>query len=181
MCQSLNLQFQSTHPVRGGTKYGWDYIKAAGFQSTHPVRGGTPAAARPCCPTRYFNPPTPCGVGPCRPSCCAARADFNPPTPCGVGPRAGDVLDRDDRISIHPPRAGWDKALDSAYKRLNLISIHPPRAGWDFTHQQGDLVILISIHPPRAGWDIPNHSGVPGQSNFNPPTPCGVGLELLIP
>ena len=38
------LEFQSTHPARGGTEFS-DFTLAdyAAFQSTHPARGGTPA------------------------------------------------------------------------------------------------------------------------------------------
>ena len=33
---------------------------------------------------------------------------FNPPTPCGVGPLQRRSSPGHDRISIHPPHAGWD-------------------------------------------------------------------------
>ena len=35
-----------------------------------------------------------------------------------------------ERISIHPPREGWDDQLDVAFTTPD-ISIHPPREGWD--------------------------------------------------
>ena len=80
-------EFQSTHPVRGGTakvgcnvrrvvisihppREGWDALRSSRclyltttFQSTHPVRGGT---------------------------------------------RAADTFPQAVKISIHPPREGWD-------------------------------------------------------------------------
>ena len=34
----------------------------------------------------------------------------------------------------------------------------------------------ISIHPPRAGWDRCPTPIPPQSYDFNPPTPCGVGL-----
>ena len=34
--------FQSTHPVRGATRPGEDFLLLRKFQSTHPVRGATP-------------------------------------------------------------------------------------------------------------------------------------------
>ena len=34
----------------------------------------------------------------------------------------------------------------------------------------------ISIHPPRVGWDCSPASTTTNGWNFNPPTPCGVGL-----
>ena len=35
--------------------------------------------------------------------------------------------------------------------------------------------MIISIHPPRVGWDIPSQHFKKHVTNFNPPTPCGVG------
>ena len=35
----------------------------------------------------------------------------------------------------------------------------------------------ISIHPPRVGWDLPVYPEFWAQMDFNPPTPCGVGLS----
>ncbi len=101
--------FQSTHPVRGGTTLAGLYEAGAKFQSTHPVRGGTGCSAPPRRPQQHFNPPTPCGVGP---PACPRRSDsphFNPPTPCGVGHRPAPKPELQTGISIHPPRAGWDR------------------------------------------------------------------------
>ena len=86
-----------------------------------------------------------------------------------------------NKISIHPPREGWDgqRALDGL---VDIISIHPPREGWDGIHPAVErccgefqsthpvrggtellFVILlkdaISIHPPREGWDGRIHIG----------------------
>ena len=80
------LEFQSTHPVWGGTqplqlaaiapsisihppRVGWDlpdgsvFCHMCGFQSTHPVWGGTAPGDPGCRTAPHFNPPTPCGVG----------------------------------------------------------------------------------------------------------------------
>ena len=80
------------------------------------------------------------------------------------------------KISIHPPRAGWDsdgrrksrsnssfqsthpvrggtRAAALRYVPVDGISIHPPRAGWDCILRAGVAGDDISIHPPRAGWD----------------------------
>ena len=35
----------------------------------------------------------------------------------------------------------------------NKISIHPPREGWDYWHVTAYAADGISIHPPREGWD----------------------------
>ena len=191
-------QFQSTHPARGGTVEAEDLLTAIIFQSTHPARGGTRIPQRaiqravisihppregwdcsgenPRMDKRYFNPPTPRGVG--------LRLDVT---------HLGCAL-----ISIHPPREGWDPCklgsvvqfygfqsthparggTQNFFRRnaVDCISIHPPREGWD--HIRRNLVIppvRISIHPPREGWD--NMGLVLGQldRDFNPPTPRGVG------
>ena len=103
--------FQSTHPLWGGTPrhQGWGQC---GLISIHPPLVGwdamTPASGTP---PMYFNPPTPCGVGPDDlPALCQVgifqsthplwggtgkskplrfAPYFNPPTPCGVGPVNG--------------------------------------------------------------------------------------------
>ena len=102
------------------------------------------------------------------------------------------------RISIHPPRAGWDReCAKMSYRHQEfqsthpvrggtcfrivqavpkVISIHPPRAGWDQANSRQRPKRLISIHPPRAGWDQKNFCKMHMLQYFNPPTPCGVGL-----
>ena len=39
---TIASRFQSTHPVRGATRPGEDFLLLRKFQSTHPVRGATP-------------------------------------------------------------------------------------------------------------------------------------------
>ena len=80
----------SIHPPLAG----WDALScrpARGrvpFQSTHPLRGGTYKTAQKWHADFYFNPPTPCGVGPPEIDYeTVTIPDFNPPTPCGVGHR----------------------------------------------------------------------------------------------
>ena len=81
-----------------------------------------------------------------------------------------------NKISIHPPREGWDAVQQAVIATVN-ISLHPPREGWDqcshtsllgtkkfqSTHpvrggtagwQTDDVWQGISIHPPREGWDL---------------------------
>ena len=103
--------FQSTHPVRGGTKKRQRYFRKWEFQSTHPVRGGTSLVKNKSNTVSNFNPPTPCGVG--RPLFHPANSPvyFNPPTPCGVGLQRRAETHARKAISIHPPRAGWDDVL----------------------------------------------------------------------
>ncbi len=78
-------------------------------------------------------------------------------------------------ISIHPPRVGWDNVRDCDVSRGD-ISIHPPRVGWDTAAATICKTITISIHPPRVGWDFASLLRFTRLMDFNPPTPCGVGL-----
>ena len=61
---------------------------------------------------------------------------------------------------------------------IGVISIHPPRAGWDGTPcaWRSAEPAFQSTHPVRGGTPAVTVTG-PDKSNFNPPTPCGVGLE----
>ena len=102
-------EFQSTHPVGGGTttkasrrqrknisihppRGGWDRITGNGFdigflfQSTHPVGGGTiPQGPRP-----------------------NETRQFQSTHPVGGGTIPSRLVRLVEVISIHPPRGGWD-------------------------------------------------------------------------
>ena len=145
------------------------------FQSTHPVRGGTNMCVY--CPLY-------------------CQISIHPPR-AGWDVKHFGISTREIGISIHPPRAGWDQLINGnsietinfnpptpcgvgrsgtgALSDVSRISIHPPRAGWDW--HVGIIVGQrhISIHPPRAGWDKLKHTAISPLSDFNPPTPCGVG------
>ena len=107
----------SIHPPREG----WDdeaaliFAACAVFQSTHPVRGGTVLKKITPCPGLFQ--------------------------------------------STHPVRGGTKPPPQSGEQRK--ISIHPPREGWDGGGINSGLGGGISIHPPREGWDtatLPHHS-----------------------
>ena len=145
-------RFQSTRPVRGGTRGAGGNAAALIFQSTRPVRGGTACPAPPwAAPGISIHPPR-------------AGRDVQHPV----------ILGNQD-ISIHPPRAGRDRAQGQHFEEI-IISIHPPRAGRDRLGLVGllgdghfnppapcgagptpgiaaDAGGGISIHPPRAGRD----------------------------
>ena len=128
------------------------------------------------CPARlYFNPPTPCGVGPVpllgshltrlfqstHPlwrgtiNHAALRGNthyFNPPTPCGVGRGRGIMVCNDWKFQSTHPLWGGTGIIYGMYEDAK-ISIHPPLVGWD-KQQLSDLGYqIISIHPPLVGWD----------------------------
>ena len=101
------IEFQSAHPVRGATFFGFRILPAPLFQSTRPVWGATvrrgdrgdghpislhaPRAGcdldteKPLVHVDDFNPRTPCGVRRwASRSSDLPRQYFNPRTPCGV-------------------------------------------------------------------------------------------------
>ena len=117
----------------------------------------------------------------------------------------GTTFDRYSRrpqvISIHPPRVGWDWAgmLDGLAPG-EFQSTHPVWGGtrargrqklrrvfqsthpvWGGTSCQSPAGVgkRISIHPPRVGWDQVSALCCGDGGHFNPPTPCGVGLDGL--
>ena len=79
-------------------------------------------------------------------------------------------------ISIHPPRVGRDTSQPGRVDTI-LISIHPPRVGRDLAKFRQTPHAPISIHPPRVGRDTERDSLHNPGGNFNPPSPCGEGLQ----
>ena len=79
--------FQSTHPLRGATRWPRYVLVRGRFQSTHPLRGATFTTGSPRRLAENFNPRTPCGVR-LRdvPDFQHPDGNFNPRTPCGVRP-----------------------------------------------------------------------------------------------
>ena len=147
------------------------------FQSTHPVWGGTWSVALPWRLSCDFNPPTPCGVGLSHSGLVQSSSLFQSTHPVWGGTVGGYNDPALCAISIHPPRVGWDKKHKTAAV-IFKISIHPPRVGWDRKHYTLRLNSQISIHPPRVGWDLFPPGHCPGERHFNPPTPCGVGRVI---
>ena len=167
--------------MRGGTYDSAAAIVERLFQSTRPVRGGTRRPKMATQPPINFNPPAPCGAG--RLSCAILlrQINFNPPAPCGAGlkwitqtlllrrfqstrpVRGGTIIDAFGAsglgISIHPPRAGRDFILYCMILVIQAFqSTRPVRGGTIRTKYIGHPE-SISIHPPRAGRDC----GSPGE------------------
>ena len=191
-------KFQSTRPMRGGT--GNDHpsqhspsisihpphagrddhvqqrVGVPGI-SIHPPHAGRDRMRLATCRCRmYFNPPAPCGAGRAprswRPWC----GYFNPPAPCGAG-RAQRFINGLSSIfqSTRPMRGGtgsrWPEAGTTTFQ-----STRPMRGGT----QPGGLDVRqprISIHPPHAGRDRSCAGPARRSGNFNPPAPCGAGLQ----
>ena len=153
--------------------------------------------AAACSMSSYFNPPIPCGMGPCRlQGCCPrckfqsthpvwdgtaaptcshmARINFNPPIPCGMGRQQKKAAPKQAQFqSTHPV---WDGTARARARSCGgYISIHPSRVGWDQSKGFPVCAITISIHPSRVGWDLAEGQAAADGRNFNPPIPCGMG------
>ena len=124
---------------------------------------------------------------------------FNPPTPCGVGHELHSGRRKNIVISIHPPRVGWDPGRPDQTLKVTYFNpptpcgvgrggLPPVRCGARFqsTHPmwggttgapESSGARSISIHPPHVGWDESSPALPTSYSDFNPPTPCGVGLN----
>ena len=144
----------------------------------------------------HFNPPTPCGVGPALKAIFDTAIEFQSTHPVRGGTIALASASRSGMISIHPPRAGWDQAAPAPSMKTGFQSTHPVRGGtlnppsgsWPRrfqsthpvrggTYYYGSYILadlFQSTHPVRGGTPSPAGS-LSWQSNFNPPTPCGVG------
>ena len=125
---------------------------------------------------RHFNPPAPCGAGLDNPLRIYRVIVFQ-----SIRPVRGGTNRRNNplamiAISIHPPRAGRD-FLPWFFVLLYKISIHPPRAGRDLIDHIRLIKDYISIHPPRAGRDQLVQRRRQQKRHFNPPAPCGAGLD----
>ena len=154
------------------------YIACAGcpgtFLSTYPVRGTTGRTGQSRQQHRDFYPRTPCGVRqatsrlrralllflstyPVRGTTTPISERmvkyyyFYPRTPCGVRRAVQRRHFRGQRISIHVPRAGYDRRI-SRNAKAGKISIHVPRAGYDMvpTMMPSSLSAFLSTYPVRG-------------------------------
>jgi hypothetical protein len=169
---------------------------AAGvFQSTLPVWGATRRGVRGAQGGCRFNPRSPCGERPPPATLGAHGGMFQSTLPVwgatsevtrrGVAKRfqstlpvwgaTGLALDLLHRlaVSIHAPRVGSDRKLDSYLIISGKVSIHAPRVGSDVPAMAGGDEAAVSIHAPRVGSDIIRQAPQPGDDSFNPRSPCG--------
>ena len=83
----FSCNFNPPAPCGAGPGLRPSLHKPTRFQSTRPMRGGTRTTTLLCGLPIYFNPPAPCGAGRhSDPHGCGGRTHFNPPAPCGAGP-----------------------------------------------------------------------------------------------
>ena len=167
----------SIHPPRAG----WDQkrrccsVEPREFQSTHPVRGGTATLNG-----WHGNPPI--SIHPPRAgwdlSCCGnsrcSNISIHPPR-VGWDTLMIFAARRECPFqSTHPVWGGTPPAV----RRSALPEFQSTHPVWGGTVLDDCRLVQnhISIHPPRVGWDMSQEYASCPNSHFNPPTPCGVGL-----
>ena len=192
--------FQSTHPVWDGTYPPYIGLNTLDI-SIHPSRVGWDRGQGTTTPEFiHFNPPIPCGMGQffLARLFCLVR-NFNPPIPCGMGlpfppmlipmflfqsthpvwdgTRQRGLLSANNGISIHPSRVGWDFLGDE--KQADAMIFQSTHPVWDATRLPEHIhpELLISLLPSRVGWDIARQRFRLVLEHFNPPIPCGMGLQ----
>ena len=168
------IEFQSAHPVRGATFFGFRILPAPLFQSTRPVWGAT-ASHLTRRSSRRISIHAP-RVGRDYPPEGAASAEknFNPRAPCGARRRDRPDDDRRRMISIHAPRVGRDRL--AWYKADFTLKDFNPRAPCGARPEAKDTLVAainISIHAPRVGRDGHPRCQSACGGDFNPRAPCG--------
>ena len=148
---SRELQFQSTHPLRGATKQMNDDGSALEFQSTHPLRGATRRARLRRQRHRVFQSTHPLrGATPHEVLHGESRGDFNPRTPCGVRRARGVRLVGAFHFN---PRTPCGVRLYRCFPRRSIRHFNPRTP--------------CGVRPGSA-------RSLPLRAYFNPRTPCGV-------
>ena len=153
----FSTRFQSTHPLWGGTPCVTPALSVLHISIHPPLVGWDLRRWPPCGWSRYFNPPTPCGVGRCQ-------------------PRPGS---RPDQFQSTHPLWGGTCGIIIQKRGRRFQSTHSLWGGTKADYISGNDS-LISIHPPLVGWDSIIPDKPPGRRYFNPPTPCGVGLQKYL-
>ena len=153
--------FQSTHPWRGATRNNGsgDHYQTISIHA--PLAGCDEPLNKPVCPTVH---------------------NFNPRTPGGVRlSQPGMTLGKDREFqSTHPWRGATWLHFGHHHPR-GAISIHAPLAGCDASNKNRmGAPLIISIHAPLAGCDSTALKRNIGRVNFNPRTPGGVRLSIVI-
>ena len=126
-----------------------------------------------------FNPRTPGGVRLLRAAVAALDASFQSTHP-GWGATVQSLeLTVKEFVSIHAPRVGCDKGIGFGQEEPR-VSIHAPRVGCDQVEAAQRTLDAVSIHAPRVGCDRLYGKDCGNKVRFNPRTPGGVRLSLLL-
>ena len=129
------MPFQSTHPVRGATAWGWCCARWSGaFQSTHPVRGATDW-------DRERNQPP----------------EFQSTHPVRGATRNTLKHEYTFEISIHAPREGCDVFFHGRPVCIEVFqSTHPVRGATPARWRNNSTRRFQSTHPVRGATRISN-------------------------
>ena len=145
------IEFQSAHPVRGATFFGFRILPAPLFQSTRPVWGAT-----------------------------VRRGDRGDGHPISIhAPRVGrDVISRKSRPQesrFQSTRPVWGATTNGVNLCMtSKISIHAPRVGRDNRSIQGcHQGQTFQSTRPVWGATFTGEYDVPTVKDFNPRAPCG--------
>ena len=150
----------------------------------------------------HFNPRSPCGERPVavvirivakfisthapragsdtrRPAGASILFYFNPRSPCGE--RLNALLDSLHNTVFQPtlPVRGAT-VLPTVLDQAEYISTHAPRAGSDRAFAKVCYMCIISTHAPRAGSDPGCAKRISYRNYFNPRSPCGERLDLVL-
>ena len=190
------MKFQSTHPLRGATKFMPTKLPNISISIHAPLAGCDPSFGTKAACHCHFNPRTPCGVRPKRPKNFVSGENFNPRTPCGV--RHGKFSRQNLGVSFqstHPLRGATGRTLFVLVFRQHFnprtpcgvrpvpVSFEKPWASFQSTHPLRGATdnklylreqLGISIHAPLAGCDRYHYTASLSPCHFNPRTPCGV-------
>ena len=116
------------------------------------MRGGTTTTSINKLIRQNFNPPAPCGAGPCQITYYNLPWYFNPPAPCGAG----------------------RNSLPLSVVMLLFQSTRPVRGGTTF--RPGHSAPSNFNPPAPCGAGLVRNSNIVRKNYFNPPAPCGAGL-----
>ena len=189
------LEFQSTPPARGATRWSIQSISIIGISihapreggdhsdavsllrqsqiSIHAPREGGDRSSSSGHRTRIISIHAPReGGDPSGEKIDGLLQDFNPRPPRGGRPPT--IFSPSDRpmISIHAPREGGDDHEAFCQYRKS-ISIHAPREGGDDDLDDSPGGTRISIHAPREGGDLVGVLLQVHIADFNPRPPRG--------
>ena len=125
------------------------------FQSTHPVWGATCGISIPCASPLHFNPRTPCGVRPSKPSTGGGSTQFQSTHPVWGATMAEDQEEVGTYgfQSTHPV---WGATEHLATHPVEVNDFNPrtPCGVRLFDYLRYWVVGGISIHAPRVGCDL---------------------------
>ena len=164
------IEFQSAHPVRGATFFGFRILPAPLFQSTRPVWGATASHLTRRSSRRISIHAPRVGRDRLRAQKNLCCGHFNPRAPCGARRRAR--LKNRLRHLFQSTRPVWGATWPGRCARQqHPISIHAPRVGRDKKKGPTPQGKTISIHAPRVGRDLPPRGGGERRKKFQSTRP----------